>query len=188
MGSTCTRRSPMTMTEQPIIGMDTSTKGFHWVSTKPLYDGTEVNGAATYGFLTCKGETDERRAALFLGARSFFRSLPEGGACVFCEEPLALQNGKTTRLLGLAAGAIWAAHLDFDVTWFWVDVASWKKMVVGKGNASKDQIREFCLGNPAFKHDNEDGRGVNPSFEDQPDLYDAWCLKVYGVRQLAGQS
>jgi hypothetical protein len=171
------------MTEQPIIGLDTSTKGFHWVATKPLYDGSGDGDAQTYGFCGMAGmDADERRQILFTTARQFFRSLPEGGAFVFCEEPLALQNGKTTRLLGLAAGAIWAAHLDFDVTWFWVDVASWKKDVVGKGNASKEQIRAFCLANPAFQHE------PVHVYEEQPDLYDAWCLKVYGVRQLAGRS
>lgn len=95
------------------------------------------------------------------------------GMHIFCEEPLALKNGKTTRLLGLAAGAIWAAHLEFDVFWHWVDVASWKKDVCGNGNIDKAGIQLWSL---------ENGDG-DPAWDQ--DHHDANCLSIYGLEALA---
>jgi Holliday junction resolvasome RuvABC endonuclease subunit len=182
------------MIDLPVIGLDTASSRLHWVASQPLWsaDADALAEPAAYGWCQCpKDDADGRRRELYEHARQFFRSLPERGACVFCEEPLALaKNGKTTRLLGLAAGAIWAAHLDYNVTWFWVDVASWKKSVVGRGNASKDDVAAFCLNDPGFRQEFMAGvgePGVGPAvFVEQPDLYDAWCLKTYGVQQLAG--
>lgn len=131
--------------------------------------------------LDAEGSPDERRITLFRGARDFFGTLPPG-SWIFAEEPLALQNGKTTRLLGLAAGAIWAAHLDYDLYWSWCDVAHWKRAIVGKGNASKDEVRDWCEVNPAFKHENRE------EFLKYLDLYDAWAIRMHGVRALHSMS
>jgi hypothetical protein len=97
---------------------------------------------------------------------------------VFCEEPLALQNGKTTRLLGLAAGALWAQHLGMDVWWHWVDVATWQSMVGVKPNDRtpdrKDKARQFVLV--------EYGEMAEDWEEDH---CDAGCIAIYGERELA---
>jgi hypothetical protein len=122
------------------------------------------------------GSPDERRIELHRVAREVFAAL-EPGSFVFCEEPLALpKSGKTTRLLCMAAGAIWAAHLDFDLWWYWADVSTWKKAVIGSGRADKDDIIEWCRSNPAFKHENRE------VFDACPDLYDAWAIRVFGNR------
>lgn len=91
---------------------------------------------------------------------------------IFCEEPLALKNGKTTRLLALAAGAIWAAHLEYSVFWHWVDVASWKKDVCGNGNIDKAGITAYSL------------RELGGEEYWEEDHHDANCLAVYGERWL----
>lgn len=167
-----------------VVGLDHNAKSFHWVSTAPVRFTGEFEHDVDYGWAHAKDSNpDIRRLGLLRDAESLFSCLERTGkeghlaVHVFAEEPLALQNGKTTRLLALAAGAIWAAHTSFSMWWHWVDVASWKKDVVGKGNASKDDVREFCLNNTAFNNERR-------SFDDEPDLYDAWCLRAHGVRSL----
>jgi Holliday junction resolvasome RuvABC endonuclease subunit len=109
---------------------------------------------------------DERRHALFTSARQAFALLPAGTLLV-CEEPITGKSGKTTRLLGLAAGAIWAAHLDFQIFWAWGDIAAWKKLIVGNGNADKAAIADWCR-----------AQGVDYP-ESEPDYFDAHCLSLY---------
>lgn len=139
-------------------GLDTASDRMHLV-----FDDSEEEGKAS---VHVKGSTDERRAGLFEFARASLGLLP-AGCHVFCEEPLALRNGKTTRVLGLAAGAIWAAHLEFDLYWHWVDVSSWKKAICGNGNLKK----ELCVAVLQERYGLE--------FDEQ-DFYDAWALREYG--------
>ena len=163
-----------------VMGLDTASSRLHYFCTFPLAG--EGEGTQYGGFHAAdKTSKDEQRQELYEMAHRLFGVLHETGSeehkkChIFCEEPLALKNGKTTRLLALAAGAIWAANLDYNIWWHWVDVASWKKAIVGRGNASKEDVANYCWGNPAFQHE------VKDPHIDQ-DIYDAWCLKVYGVQ------
>jgi hypothetical protein len=127
------------------------------------------------------GSPDERRIELFRAARECFSTLPDG-AHVFCEEPLSLQNGDTTRLLGLAAGAIWAAHVDFDIFWYWINVSTWKKELGLGANIKKEHVRPAIEEMPAFAHEDRE------MFLRYPDLYDAWAIRVTGVRMLHARS
>lgn len=179
-----------------VIGLDTDSKGYHWVSTAPLPDAAEDKEPIKAGYFIVTGDAERRRAAVAIGARQFFRNAIHLGARmdqevhVFCEEPLALQNGKTTRVLGLAAGAIWAGFVfqgsapPIGRYWHWVDVAHWKKEVVGKGNVDKEGIRRFVRGNPAWLAMVKESPDLDAMFEEDKDLYDAWCLKLHGSRQL----
>lgn len=153
-----------------VVGMDTASSRFHVSTTDPALP--------VFWFEDADPNPDIRRIRLHFAARRFFDQLPEGSS-VFCEEPLALQNGKTTVMLSLAAGAIWAAHLECDLIWHWVPVSTWKKRIVLNGNASKKRVAA---------HVREEG-GELPMFEEEPDLYDAWCLRKYGelvLRELSG--
>lgn len=140
-----------------VAGLDTASDRFHLF----LNDGRTIVGKA-------KGDPDDRRHQLHTRAQQAFQTLPTGTLLV-CEEPLALQNGKTTRLLGLAAGAIWAAHLSCAIFWAWADVSAWKKSVVGNGNASKDMIEAWVRENMGLEFDPSDS-----------DLYDAAAICRYG--------
>jgi len=193
-------------TPRLVIGLDTDSRGFHWVSNSAIRDG-RAGGAPPQkvGHIMIKGDIDTRRVLTYMGARDLFRVLPPVETHIFCEEPLALQNGKTTRVLGIQAGIIWAGFIegvDDDHVpryWYWVDVAHWKKEVCGKGNINKDDIRMFCRTNPGWlnlsreRPGHHDDPTLYPAsftydtlFEDNLNLYDAWCLMVYGVRQLTG--
>lgn len=154
------------MNQLEIVGVDTASTRLHAVWTSA--------GVTDYpyklNFSTSDSNPDVRRIKIHQQAHGFFGMLPDG-THVFCEEPLALQNGKTTRLLGLAAGAVWAAHLEFDLFWHWVDVATWKKDTVGRGNADKDDVRKWCV---------EQG-----FISDVEDLNDAYGINRSGAKALA---
>jgi Holliday junction resolvasome RuvABC endonuclease subunit len=151
-----------------IVGLDTASNRWHAVCE----DGTigccpELKGKAWQ-------DPDVRRAEL---ARTFTNwlandvlSATEPESCwIFCEEPLALQNGKTTRLLSLAAGALWDVGRLAGVEWVWIDVAAWKRVIVGNGNADKAKIAAHVIAT----------YGVGYS---EPDHYDAHALMEAGKR------
>lgn len=164
----------------------------HWVANHT------VGGSDDYGWLTCEGgDVDAARIKLFNYAWGFFEAMNRG-THIFCEEPLSLQNGATTRKLGLAAGAIFGAFVasKLEAHWHWVDQSSWKKNVLGRGQMpkgyglhlpkakrTKTWIREEVEKNPAFQAEMNAYRSHD--FDREPDLYDAWAIKVYGVRILA---
>lgn len=150
-----------------VVGMDTATNRVHCI-------GPRVGARKRIEQFVVKSSDsnpDVRRHALYKGVSQYFEEL--AGVCpgpfhIFCEEPLSLQNGKTTRLLGLTAGAIWAAHLPFDCYWYWVNVATWKREIVGNGNATKEQIQEWVR-----------SRGWDFAEED---WFDAFCIRELGKR------
>lgn len=156
-----------------VLGLDTASDRWHAVlrdnaHPKPITSFQEVRPSKGKN----KEEPDVRRRHLHDAfRRTLAFDLPER-IHIFCEEPLALKNGKTTRLLGLAAGAIQAAHYDFDVFWHWVDVASWKKDVCGNGNIDKAGITAFSLAE------------LNGHEDWDEDHHDANCLADYGVQWL----
>ena len=91
---------------------------------------------------------------------------------IYAEEPLSLQNGKTTRVLTLAAGALWATAAKYGIEWHWVDVAHWKKEIVGKGSADKKMIAEWAISD-----------GADEGWEQ--DFYDAYAIMRLGVKKNA---
>lgn len=171
-----------------IIGLDTRSKTFHWVSSIQLGSGNRRWGMSP----EVKGEDVElARIRLFNDAREFFKLVPFGSH-IFCEEPLALaKNPATTRILCMAAASVWCGLVatNRDATWYWTNPASWKKAVLGRGAPPKGQkhkpwIEEQLLMLPEFiewLHFDRRDRGV---FQLEPDLYDAWCLMTHGSRLL----
>jgi hypothetical protein len=186
-----------------VLGIDTKSTGMHWVSTFGI--GRTSDAGEKYGWVDCmQKNVDERRIQITQYAHQLFVAIEDDRPAspdpihVFCEEPLALQNGKTTRLLGLAAGAIYGAFVlsELDATWHWVDQSTWKKSVLGRGikpkgyegtgpkaGWEKEWIREVIVELPGFMA--EDSAVLRQDFDSQRDLYDAWAIKTYGVRALA---
>lgn len=166
------------------VGVDTSSFGFHWVSSRPI----RVDDLMQFDHFKAKGPVEERWVHIYRAARDFFAILPNNSH-VWCEEPLALpKNGKTTRILGITAGVIFGAFVAAskltDSTWYWVDVASWKRAVIHNGSAKKDEVRRVVREQRDFNlllnwHQDKS----HDPFEDQPDLYDAWALMEYGRLQ-----
>lgn len=158
-----------------IVGLDTASSRWHAVE---IVGPGEVRVASS-GPLEGAAWADPDRRRLVL-VREFALLMEEVRASdavmhLYCEEPLALQNGKTTRLLCMAAGALWAAWAAAAPegwTWCFVDVAHWKRRVIGKGNATKDDIRAWALadGCPDLK---------------QQDFFDAYAICRYGIEHRA---
>lgn len=147
-----------------VAGLDTASNRWHmWCD----------NGMAMKHLCPDRMSADDRRHELFTSALGAFALLPAGTLLVV-EEPLALKNGKTTRLLCLAAGAIWVAHLEFSIFWVWADVAQWKKAVIGNGNANKLMIAEWVAEN----------MGLAWADAEDEDFYDAAALCYYGKMAL----
>jgi|JI10StandDraft_1071094.scaffolds.fasta_scaffold1177556_1 Holliday junction resolvasome RuvABC endonuclease subunit len=89
----------------------------------------------------------------------------------FIEEPLMAgpRNIRTALQLAQVAGALMTT-----VPSYFVPVATWKKEIVGKGNAKKEEVAEFLKAHHAFGH----------ALHSQ-DLIDATCIRLYGERQIA---
>lgn len=160
-----------------VVGLDHDSYGFHAV----LFGDSAPQ--RWYSFRATSAHADVRRIEAFREAQAFFDALPKG-AHVFAEEPLIMaKNGKTTRLLSLMAGAIWASHVDCYLYWHWVDVAHWKKEIIGKGNVNKAQIAEWVKSTASEWLDGEERMEVYGAY---PDLFDAHCLAVYGNLTVPG--
>ncbi len=89
---------------------------------------------------------------------------------VFCEEPLVAgrRNLRTALQMAQVVGAVMLAHPTYLVP-----VSTWKKEVVGKGNASKEEVHEFLKDKPGYYYT-----------EGSQDLVDATCIRMYGLMQL----
>ena len=183
-----------------VIGIDTKARSFHWVADHAMPEGYGLKHQGTYGW-TERPESeivDVARASLYWDSDALFSALYAETEAdpvdvhVFCEEPLALQNGKTTRILCLAAGAVWSGFVasQINATWYWVDPATWKKATLGKGAPPKGQKhKEWIeeLTTPMVRHTSNYRL---PDFQAHPDLFDAFQLMRYGkqVLEQAGYS
>lgn len=88
----------------------------------------------------------------------------------FIEEPLVAgpRNIRTALQMAQLAGALMSVMPSYLVP-----VATWKKEVVGKGNATKDDVADYLRPLPEFAY--TDG---------SQDLIDATCIRMYGERQM----
>ena len=145
-----------------VWGLDSRSRAWH-VCTPRGY-GSHVVGASV--------PTDEARIEL-AGAWSRFLSAQSPKRLhVVCEEPLSLKNGKTNRVLAMAAAAVHMAtfhkRTGGSVQWEWVDVESWKRHVIGRGGVDKAGVRDWVRTHCGLE------------FQDQ-DHYDACAIRVYGM-------
>lgn len=156
------------MDDFEFVGLDTASNRIHAVHQRTRLAEKRFEVLDIWEFHASKDIPDVRRGELYRSAREFFAALEirSPGCHVFCEEPIAGKNGKTTRLLCLATGAIWVAHLDFDLMWHWVDIAHWKKQICGSGAARKPEIQEWSLehgGQEEWEEDHHDANGIGVS-------------------------
>jgi Holliday junction resolvasome RuvABC endonuclease subunit len=115
----------------------------------------------------------ERRDLELFAIKEFSTHNIEKNSIVYVEEPLVAgaRNLRTSLKIAQVSGVVMASAPDFAK---FVPVSSWKKEIVGKGNAKKEEISEFLL-----KEYKEMWAECN---EDQ-NLIDAACVALYGVKE-----
>lgn len=102
----------------------------------------------------------------------------EKNLVAFYELPVVGRGGvRSTMVQCFTSGAVQATLYDFGIPTHTANVSSWKKAIVGRGNADKGQVAECLrLRWPA----------LYTAAEGNQDAYDAACIALYG-RQLLGQ-
>jgi len=86
------------------------------------------------------------------------------------EAAIFIQNPKTTIAIANVVGAVWAFLLEQDINTSIIDNRSWKKEVVGKGNAKKEEIKKYAIDKWGEK------------FPEQ-DFADAACIALWNKRR-----
>ncbi len=102
--------------------------------------------------------------------------IAEPEVLVFIEEPLIGNNRKYSMNVAMTYGAVLSELALLSVQVFSVNVQKWKAGTVGKGNATKDEVKNYIA-------------VVNSSYPalcgyDQ-DRIDAACIGLFGVRTAA---
>ena len=87
------------------------------------------------------------------------------------EAAIFIQNPKTTIAIANVIGAVWAFLLSKRIEVTIIDNKHWKKIILGKGNASKEDIRNFA----------KDKWG--DVFPEQ-DYADAACIALWSKRRI----
>lgn len=91
---------------------------------------------------------------------------------IWIEDTLIGNNRKYSIQLAETKGAVMAALAIRHVPIHLVNVATWKKEIVGKGNADKEAVRNHI----------QVTRGAYaPHCGEDQDLYDASCVAIYGL-------
>ena len=86
------------------------------------------------------------------------------------EAAIFIQNPKTTIAIANVVGAVWAFLIEQDINTSIIDNRSWKKEIVGKGNAKKEEIKKYAIDKWGEK------------FPEQ-DFADAACIALWNKRR-----
>jgi hypothetical protein len=102
----------------------------------------------------------------------------EKNLVAFYELPVLGRGGfRSTIVQCFTSGAVQATLYDFGIQTHTANVSSWKKAVVGRGNADKGQVAQSLR----LRWD-----ALYTAADGNQDAYDAACIALYG-RQLLGQ-
>lgn len=151
-----------------VIGIDPSSKKLAFCVTGHYYYVPEEHHTVRLpeGILQATG-------AAFEEALLFFQKYSD--AAVYMEEPVVGRNVRSTIVQAQVGGAVMAAADRAGLPYFeLVNNSHWKKEVLGKGNAKKEEISEWLEKNWP--------EAYTLAQKDQ-DLIDASCINRYGVRR-----
>ena len=149
-----------------IIGIDPSSKKLAFCMTKGKYTISLHTKSLPEGVLHASG-------AAFEEAFLFFSKMPN--CHVFMEAPLEGHSVHSAIIQAQVGGAVLAAASKVHVNVELVNVGSWKKQVVGKGNAKKPEVAEWLKENWPEAYNRANG--------DQ-DLIDASAINRYGYQHV----
>ena len=86
------------------------------------------------------------------------------------EAAIFIQNPKTTIAIANVVGAVWGFLLSAGIPTTIIDNRQWKKFILQKGNASKDEIKKYAI---------EQWGEVFP----EQDYADAACIALWNKRR-----
>ena len=90
---------------------------------------------------------------------------------VYIEEPIYIQNFKTTKAISETVGNCKSLCRIHKIAFETVPNKTWKKEIIGNGNCSKEDIKEFIIKKyPKMKYKEQD-------------VYDSFGLALYGVKR-----
>lgn len=98
-----------------------------------------------------------------------------GGLIARVEAPIFIQNPKATISIASVTGLVWFLCKHYGIKCSYVDNTKWKKDIVGKGNASKKEIKEYAI---------EKWGEVFP----EQDFADAACIALWAKQEEQNES
>ena len=147
------------------LGLDCSSLAIHGV----LLDSEEqISSMHKWG--SKKKVFEERFPEISLGFSKDLSKIKLTGKASI-EAAIFIQNPKTTIAIAHVVGFAWGTLLQKGIDAIRVDNKQWKKGVLGKGNASKDDIRQFAV---------DKWGDVFP----EQDYADAACIALWNKRRL----
>ena len=97
----------------------------------------------------------------------------------FIESPVVGRGGvRSTMVQCFTSGAIQAVLYEYGIPTQAANVSSWKKSVIGKGNATKEEVAEHLRYRWSALHKSANGN---------QDLVDASCIALYGQSIVGGK-
>jgi len=147
------------------LGLDCSSLAIHGVLLDP-----EEQISSMYKWGSKKKNFEERFPEISVG---FFNDLSKINITdkASIEAAIFIQNPKATIAIAHVVGFAWGTLLQKGIDAIRVDNKQWKKGVLGKGNASKDDIRQFAV---------DKWGDVFP----EQDYADAACIALWNKRRL----
>lgn len=150
-----------------VLGIDPSSKKLAFCLTEVEHD-----NILTLTTISLPAGALQATGAAYRGAFSFFQE-NKHGLRVYMEAPVVGRSIGPTIIQSQVGGAVMAAAENVGVPLYLVNNMTWKKRVIGKGNAKKEEVaeklREIWL------------EAYAASSGDQ-DLIDACAVNRFGVR------
>ena len=121
------------------LGLDCSTLAIHGVLLAQ-----DESIVEQFKWSSSKKTFDERFPEILLGfSKDLSRINITDKASI--EAAIFIQNPKTTIAIAHVVGAVWFSLIHREIEAIRVDNKQWKKSIVGKGNASKPDIKNYAI-------------------------------------------
>ena len=108
------------------------------------YLGLDCSTLAVHGVLIAPDESIVKKYKWGSKKKSFEERLPEI-LLGFSEAAIFVQNHKVAITLGYVVGAVWLSLLQAGIDTVKIDNRQWKKVVLNKGNATKQDIKDYAI-------------------------------------------
>ena len=157
------------------LGVDCSSKAIHavWIDEDENIILQQKWGSKNKDFLTRFSEFGED---FWADISTITYTLNSYGGLIACvEAPIFIQNPKATISIASVAGLVWFLCKHYGIQCTYVDNTKWKKDGVGKGNVSKQEIKQYAI---------EKWGEIFP----EQDFADAACIALWAKQEDTNES